>query len=380
MANDIRLDHPTVSQTHCEIEVGPSGIVLRDLDSTNGTFVDGQRIQEAVLNGRHSVRLGELDLELTDSVAGRTAADSALHDDPNAALPSPTINPYACANHPRTRATWFCTECERQLCGGCVKSVKLDIKRTVTLCRICDGLCERLEKSRNRAKVDGFFTGLIRALAYPLQPAGLFLLIAAAAVSLLVSVSGRWVLLGGFSFILGIAVGGFVLTFLRQIILSSAEGEDALPDWPELDLQSLRETVLLYFLIGFVCFGPWTLCSLYARPESEGAKLACHALLGLGALYFPMAVLAVVISDDAAAMNPLLICVSIMRTAGRYVTMCVFLGVIVGAGFLAESALTSAGMPRAAAGVNTFLSFYAALVTARAIGWFYFANKDTLGW
>jgi pSer/pThr/pTyr-binding forkhead associated (FHA) protein len=39
----------TVSRTHAHVNASESGIALRDLDSSNGTFVDGRPIEESVI-------------------------------------------------------------------------------------------------------------------------------------------------------------------------------------------------------------------------------------------------------------------------------------------------------------------------------------------
>lgn len=43
-ACELRLDDPTVSRKHCLIDAGGEAVWVRDLDSLNGTFVNGQRI------------------------------------------------------------------------------------------------------------------------------------------------------------------------------------------------------------------------------------------------------------------------------------------------------------------------------------------------
>lgn len=48
-ACDIRLDHKTVSKLHCVIARGQGMLLLRDLGSTNGCRVNGQRIKRAPL-------------------------------------------------------------------------------------------------------------------------------------------------------------------------------------------------------------------------------------------------------------------------------------------------------------------------------------------
>ncbi len=46
---DLRLDHKSVSKMHCVIVRTDGLLLLRDLGSTNGTRVNGQRVRRAVL-------------------------------------------------------------------------------------------------------------------------------------------------------------------------------------------------------------------------------------------------------------------------------------------------------------------------------------------
>jgi len=55
---DIRIDDPGVSRHHAEILLGRE-VVLRDLDSTNGTYVDGVQVGETVLHDGAVVQLGD---------------------------------------------------------------------------------------------------------------------------------------------------------------------------------------------------------------------------------------------------------------------------------------------------------------------------------
>ena len=377
--SDIVLDHPAISQTHCTVEAGRDGVVVRDLGSTNGTFVDGQPVREAVLMPGQRLRLGTVELTLRD-VALESPAGAPLPESRPEPSPRPNPGPARCANHPQARAAWLCTECQRQFCTACVKPVKLDTNRTAVLCQSCDGLCESLEKVERRSDKKAFARGLIRALAYPLQPALLLLLAGAAVLNFVLSVSGRWFLFSGFSLVLGMGLGAFIVTYLRQVLVSATEGEEAIPAWPEMDMEHLKDSILLFTATYIVCFGPWTLCTVFVRPETEGAQLACHALLGLGVFYFPMALLAVVTHDDAAALNPVLVGISIMRSGLRYLGLCLFVIAIAGAVVGIESALNSAGSPRLAAGASGLFSGYAALVITRAIGWFGFCSRERMGW
>lgn len=57
--NDLVLTNDTVSRFHCQIVQEEDDYILRDLNSTNGTFIDGVRIREAFLSAGSRVKLGE---------------------------------------------------------------------------------------------------------------------------------------------------------------------------------------------------------------------------------------------------------------------------------------------------------------------------------
>ena len=55
---DINLDDPEASRQHATVEVLGDHAILRDLGSTNGTFVDMERIEQKVLNNQNEFRIG----------------------------------------------------------------------------------------------------------------------------------------------------------------------------------------------------------------------------------------------------------------------------------------------------------------------------------
>jgi len=56
--NDLVINDATVSRRHCEIELTPDGYAVRDLGSTNGTYVQGIRIMAAYLGTGTEIQLG----------------------------------------------------------------------------------------------------------------------------------------------------------------------------------------------------------------------------------------------------------------------------------------------------------------------------------
>lgn len=56
--NTIRIDDKSVSSSHARITQTPDGHMIEDLGSSNGTFVNGKRIEQAILKDRDRLRLG----------------------------------------------------------------------------------------------------------------------------------------------------------------------------------------------------------------------------------------------------------------------------------------------------------------------------------
>lgn len=73
------IEDPTVSKRHCRIEAGEEGLRLTDLESKNGTYVGGGRVQDAVLVGplaRFSV--GRTTIEAEDRARRIVGSDLGL--------------------------------------------------------------------------------------------------------------------------------------------------------------------------------------------------------------------------------------------------------------------------------------------------------------
>jgi len=61
--SDIVLPDASVSKQHATIENTMVGVVLHDAGSTNGTFVNGERIQKRWLTGRCTIHFGNIAVE-----------------------------------------------------------------------------------------------------------------------------------------------------------------------------------------------------------------------------------------------------------------------------------------------------------------------------
>jgi pSer/pThr/pTyr-binding forkhead associated (FHA) protein len=98
--NAFQIAEPSVSSRHCEILLRGGDIVVKDLNSTNGTFINGEKISESVLKPGQTLRLGNVELKL-DAPGAPAAAGLAAPSAPSAPLgpsgsapaPAPTSPP-----------------------------------------------------------------------------------------------------------------------------------------------------------------------------------------------------------------------------------------------------------------------------------------------
>jgi hypothetical protein len=125
--NDFQIFHESVSRFHCEIELTDDGMIVRDMDSSNGTFINDQPIGEAALETGHVLRMGEVRMEVKD------APDAASEKD---MIP--------CVNHPKLAASMVCTQCGKKFCGSCVHLLKRLNGQFLRLCPVCSGHCDPL--------------------------------------------------------------------------------------------------------------------------------------------------------------------------------------------------------------------------------------------
>lgn len=55
---DLRIPTRDTSRRHCEITVSDKGVAVRDLNSSNGVFVNGRRVEESRLNAGDKLTIG----------------------------------------------------------------------------------------------------------------------------------------------------------------------------------------------------------------------------------------------------------------------------------------------------------------------------------
>lgn len=73
------LPHPAVSNRHCEVDARGIPLTVRDLNSKNGTYVNGVRVEgEALLRDGDRLNLGKGNINCLNVIVERDLGDSEV--------------------------------------------------------------------------------------------------------------------------------------------------------------------------------------------------------------------------------------------------------------------------------------------------------------
>jgi predicted component of type VI protein secretion system len=102
----IRPQNHLVSRKHCGILIEKDGVAIEDYGSTNGTFVNGEKIQQRrVLNSGDRIRIGSLELEARWATGAADAKKPKVHSVQEAA--ARTVASAAVANDDAEISKWL---------------------------------------------------------------------------------------------------------------------------------------------------------------------------------------------------------------------------------------------------------------------------------
>ncbi len=239
------------------------------------------------------------------------------------------------------------------------------------------------------ARARSFYTGLAGALIYPFRGPGLWLIagwIVLSAIQAYIS-HFRFMALA-FLFvrmIVGVMVVGYLCAYMLKLVVSSAAGEKVPPDWP--DFGNFWDDILrpMFLVVGTcaVAFLPvtvyWLANVAYTDLglEFTGEVMLLRVLAVLGALYLPMALLAVAMYDSFTGLNPLRVFGSVAKVFIPYVVTCVvMILVVLGVslfGYLPQIPIVSFVLSSA-------ISIYLVMVEMRLIGLLYYSHRFRLNW
>jgi pSer/pThr/pTyr-binding forkhead associated (FHA) protein len=76
--NTFQIADQSVSSHHCEVHLQGADILIRDLNSTNGTFINNEKISEAILKPGQTLRLGQVELKLEAEGAAAASTTTSV--------------------------------------------------------------------------------------------------------------------------------------------------------------------------------------------------------------------------------------------------------------------------------------------------------------
>lgn len=175
--NDFCIHEASVSSFHAEITVADDGsaVMVRDLQSTNGTFVDGQPVEEAELRPGQALQLGSIELrleasEITIAVptvpipeTAQPAGVAAVLEDGRAAC---SRNPALPATHEATEGCQAVIPCPGKFHATSLRAVKLSGGKAGILlfCPDCNAKCRPLPGQETASKSRSLFARLTQTI------------------------------------------------------------------------------------------------------------------------------------------------------------------------------------------------------------------------
>jgi hypothetical protein len=426
-ANDFKLDDPSVSGAHCQIVVENGNAVIKDLGSTNGTYVNRAPVQEAVLQPGQTIHLGSLELMFySDAPAHAGAAPPAAAPRPVAgapplpppravapagaarvstpptvalgparppapvaappvvAAPSSAVGSGPCKHHPKIAGRFFCSQCQLYFCDACVTT-----RAQQKFCRHCGAECVPVQvRLQGPASPKGFFARFPTAFIYPFRGNGLLVVI----IYMLIIAAMEYVGRSLFFLFVKIAAYGYLFCFMQNIIHATANEEEQMPELPGFD--DVFGGALRLGVTVLVCFAlPIAFVVLRYFDVFDVSAGALTATMVLGCLYFPMAFLAVAMKDTALAANPLVVVPAIVKVPlGYLVTTAVVISVFalrqfgdLATFFIKAQTYTTRDMSVLFESFGlralwSLASVYLLTVSMRTLGLLYVTNKQKFGW
>lgn len=150
--NDLQIDELAISAQHCEFDVQKEKIIVRDIGSSSGTFLDGKLIEEAEVHSGQMLNLGSFSIHI-ESVTTSSKVDSHMMQN---ALSSPhrlSDGTYSCQSHLTHRASFECASCYTLFCEACF--VKIIHSLDKIPCPRCDEILRPIDWSdMNRSRED----------------------------------------------------------------------------------------------------------------------------------------------------------------------------------------------------------------------------------
>lgn len=164
--NEILVPHASISRQHCEVWLTDEAVLVRDLGSRNGTFVDETRVEEAEITAGQTLRLGDVEMVLAEAPVRISVPDLPLPLESRDQSFMPDGTP-CCLHHDGVAAIVQCTRCVQVFCGQCVRELRLAGGTPRRFCPECGGACEKLVPTLKESRRSGWLGRIVEAFTRP---------------------------------------------------------------------------------------------------------------------------------------------------------------------------------------------------------------------
>lgn len=158
---DLQVEHSTISAFHCELVLDREELVVRDCESTNGTFVGGELVREARLLAGQCFSVGDVEI-LVES----TEVNVAIPKMEVPVLKAPPVvlknGALICPRHPSASVTHRCTHCREVMCEDCVTRMRRRGGKYLYLCPLCSHKVERIGEKKRKKSILGFLAKTVK--------------------------------------------------------------------------------------------------------------------------------------------------------------------------------------------------------------------------
>lgn len=213
-------------------------------------------------------------------------------------------------------------------------------------------------------------------LTFAWRGTGKYVLITCVVLSIITDLAGLAPLFGGIATLL---LSGYFCAIYYQLIQSTATGGKEAPEFPDTSniFEDIIWPMLQILVVVIVSFGPFLGYLFWAGDESA-SPIVAYTLLGLGVIYFPMAILAVVILGYTGALSPHIVIPAIFRGGWIYwvgvflLFVLYFFRVVVEDMFSGQIILGHL--------IMAVVGSYTLITNARILGVVYRERQEELGW
>lgn len=213
-------------------------------------------------------------------------------------------------------------------------------------------------------------------LTYAYRGSGKYVLVVCVVLSLVAELAGIAPLVGPIAALL---LSAYFCAIYFQMIQSSATGGKEAPEFPDTAnfFEDIIWPMLQIFAVGVVSFGP-LIGYLFWAGEDRFNPLIGYGLMGLGVVYFPMAMLAVVVLGYTGALSPHIVIPAIFRGGWLYWFGVFMLCLLYAGGSVVEQVLS--GSLLIGTLVMSLVGSYTLMTNARILGVVYRERQEEFGW